>query len=285
LYYLRVYSYLFIIGITFFSCSKENYEAKIPAYISINQIILSTNLVTEGSSSSNITDAWVYIDNDLVGVFELPAKFPVLKEGSANLKVFAGIKDNGINNPRTRYLLYAPYEEQLNLVKGETLEINPAVSYASGVNFAWLEDFENASLSFLYSSGSDTIINKQSTDIKEGAFSGQVFLDANMDFFEATSSTFTTIPHNASPVYFELDFKTNEPLVVGIYIDTGQFAWMTLNTTNTWKKIYINLTDVINTNPPSTELKVFFGIKSTAENPFGVTNPEIFIDNLKLVHL
>ena len=282
---VRYYSFLFIIGITFFSCSKESYEAQTPTYISIDSIILSTNYSIEGSASSNITDAWVYINDDLVGVYTLPARFPTLKEGVANLKVYGGIKDNGIAATRTRYLLYDPHEEQVNLVKGETLNITPTITYKTGATFPWLEDFENASLSFLYTAGADTIINKVSNEVREGAFSGQVFLDPGMDFFEATCPAISTVPRTGSPVYLELEFKTNEPLVVGVFLGVNQIRIITLNTTTEWKKIYINLTDVINNNPAVADMKVFFGIKSDASNPFGVISPEFYVDNLKLVHL
>jgi hypothetical protein len=284
LYNIRFYSFFIILSIILSSCSKEDYEVEAPTYISIDHITLSVNQATEGSSSSNIVDAWVFIDDDLVGVYELPATFPVLKEGSGTLKVYAGIKDNGIAAARKRYLLYDPHVEQVNLIKGETIVVDPVVTYASGTKFTWIEDFENASISFLYNSASDTIINKQSNDVKEGVFSGQVYLDAGMDFFEATSFGFTTVPRTGVPVYLELDCKTNEELIIGVYLDLNQYAWIGINPTTEWKKIYIDLGTIINNEGPASEMKVFLGIKSTSSNPFITSNPEIHIDNLKLIH-
>lgn len=281
----KLYSLLIVIGITFFSCSKEDYEAQVPAYISIETISLTTDLATEGSASSNIVDAWVFINDDLVGVYELPATFPVLKEGNATIKVYAGIKDNGISTSRKRYALYDPHIEQINLVKGETFTINANVTYNASTKFVWMEDFENPSLSFLYTSGSDTIINQQSNDVKEGLFSGQVYLESTMDFFEATSIAFTSIPKNGVPVYLELDFKTNEPVLLGVYLDNNQSSFVNLNITSNWKKIYINFTDLINSGSPSAEVKIFLGIKASSSVPFGTSNPEIHLDNIKLVHL
>ena len=283
MHYLRFYSFLIVIGITLLSCSKDDYEAQVPTYISIDQITLTTNLSTEGSASSNITDAWVFINDDLVGVYELPATIPILKEGSATLKIFAGIKDNGIAASRTRYLLYDPHVEQVNLVKGETINISPQVVYNSDVKFSWIEDFENASLSFLYHTNSDTIVNKDNSDVKEGAFSGKVYLDSGMDFFETTSIGFAKSGIN-SPAYLELDFKTNEPLLIGMYLDNDQFSLVTLNVSTSWKKIYINLSDLINSRTNISQVKIFFGIKSDPNGPFVSANPEIHLDNIKLVH-
>ena len=166
---------------------------------------------------------------------------------------------------------------------GETIEINAVVSYATSATFSWLEDFENASLSFLYHSDSDTVINKQSVDVKEGVYAGQVYLENSMDFFEATTVGLTGVPRNATPVFLELDLKTNEPVFVGIYTDSGQHSWFTLNTATTWRKCYVDLAGIINTAPQSSELKVFFGIKEES-TLFLTNNPEIYLDNLKLVH-
>jgi hypothetical protein len=282
---LKLFSLLFIVGITFFSCSKENYESQIPAYISINDISLTTNYATEGSASSKITDAWVYINDDLVGVYELPVKFPVLKEGDVTIKVYAGIKENGIASNRKRYLGYAPYVKEITLVKKETIFLEPSISYEPTVVFSWLEDFENVNLSFLYHADSDTIINKSTLDVKEGINSGQILLDPAMTFFEVTTEVLTGVPLNgSSPVYLELDYKTNQQVIIGVYLDADQYAFFTLNTTTEWKKIYINLVDVISDNfNGKSELKIFFGLRESSSNPF-VAAPEILIDNLKVVH-
>jgi hypothetical protein len=281
----KFYTFLLVIVVTFFSCSKENYVAEIPAYISISDFTLTTTNATQGSASENITDAWVYMNDDLVGVFELPVKFPVLKEGNFTIKVYAGIKENGIGATRARYLAYAPYVKEINLVKDETIVIDPAITYEPSVNFAWLEDFENVNLSFLYHSSSDTIITKSTLDVKEGSYSGQIYLDLGMNFFEATTEVLANVPLNGlSPVYLELDFKTNQPITLGVYLDASQYAFSTLNVATEWTKIYINLTDVISQNRiGSPELKVFFGLAESPTNPF-VLAPEILIDNLKVVH-
>ena len=242
----KFHTLLLLIGITFLSCSKKDYEAQIPTYISIDKFSLTTDYSTQGSESMSITDVWVYIDDDFVGVYELPANFPILKEGIVTVKLYAGIKENGIAANRTRYLGYAPYVQEVNLVKEETVIIDPQIIYEPTIKFAWLEDFDNASLTFLYNSNSDTIINKNSVDVKEGTFSGQVFLDPDMTFFEATSTSLIGVPLNgSSPVYLEMDFKTNQPLTIGVYLDANQYAFITLNVSTEWRKIYINLSEVI----------------------------------------
>lgn len=268
------------------SCSKEKYEATVPAYITINSIDFSTNYANEGSASSGILDAWVYVNDDLVGVFELPTTFPILRGGNVELKVYGGIKDNGIAASRARYLMYDAHVEQVNLIPGETIEISPTIQYNQDVQFNWMEDFENASLSFLYTSGSDTTVFKQSTDVKEGVSSGKVYLQADMDFFECTSVAYSSLPKDGTPVYLEMDFKTNETLLIGLYLDQDQYGVVNLNPTTEWTKMYVNLTGLVNSpaGRSASEIKIFMGFQDTQSSPFSTSNPEVHLDNLKLVH-
>ena len=74
-------TYLFLL-LLFFSCEKVD-PNNIPANIKINDITLT------GSSTENITDAWIYINDQLQGVYEIPALFPVLNIGSHKLRVRA----------------------------------------------------------------------------------------------------------------------------------------------------------------------------------------------------
>ena len=137
---VKNYILLLFIGWTLVSCNKQELEADIPAYIYINNFTLTTT-PEQGTSSHKITDAWVYLDQELLGVFELPVRFPVVKEGSFKLDVYPGIKENGIAERRERYLFYNGYSEQIQLEKEKTIEITPTTTYTSGTTFYWMEDF------------------------------------------------------------------------------------------------------------------------------------------------
>ncbi len=266
------------------SCSKDSFEAQIPTYISIDKFTVTSDYALYGSNSSNITDVWVYVNDDLIGTYELPARFPVLKEGTFNVKFYAGIKDNGVSGLRTRYLFYTPHQEQITFEKGKEIKIEPQVTYISTTKTAWKEDFESPATTFTYTTGSDTIINKTTNDIFEGNASGQVYLQSYMDFFESKSPAFSNVSSIGSPVYLELNFKTNEPILVGLKTDDDNIGIVNLNTTSTWKKIYINLTPAVSQKPANTNFYVFFGIQSSASSPFQTSNPEFYLDNIKILH-
>lgn len=267
-----------------FSCSKDAFEAEIPSYITINSFSLTTNNALQGSNSEGITDAWVFINDDLIGTFELPARFPVLKKGNVTIKVFAGIKDNGVTQTRARYTLYAPHEEQILLAPKKEITIFPTITYTPDAKFAWLEDFESASISLTFNSDSDTTLFKDNNDAFEGFFSGKVFLQPTMDFFETISPKFSNVSFNGTPVYLEVNFKTNDNVLVGLLTDNDKIGLVKLLPTTTWKKIYINLTSAINSKPTNTNFRVFFGVQSSGLTPFLTPNPTIQLDNLKVVH-
>ena len=63
----RNIKYLFLILILL-ACEKQESEG-IPAYLEIEQINLNNQ-----NETHNISDAWVYINDQLQGVYELPAK-------------------------------------------------------------------------------------------------------------------------------------------------------------------------------------------------------------------
>src|ERR1039457_4232719 len=88
------------------SCEKFSGDQTIPAYLKIDSIYITTKTETQGSASHSITDAWVYVDDQFIGAYQMPARFPVLKEGKHKVEVFAGIKKDGIAATRTPYPFY-----------------------------------------------------------------------------------------------------------------------------------------------------------------------------------
>src|SRR3989337_3990814 len=101
--FVRSSYFVGIIGGIGLACNKEE---PIPSYIHIDAINLSTNYTIEGSSSNKILNAWIYIDDQSVGAFELPCTVPVLAVGSHEIKIQAGIKENGIDATRIYYPFY-----------------------------------------------------------------------------------------------------------------------------------------------------------------------------------
>src|ERR1035437_8120947 len=155
-----------LLVVTIVSCEIYNPAEPIPAYIHINKITLAKNLSgfpnsstgDEGSLSNKITDAWVYIDEQLIGCFELPITFPVLSEGIHQVRIRAGIKINGIAATRAPYPFYNDFTQTITLEKGAKMNLTPSVTYNSNTHFAIMESFESVAHTMVKSIHSDTTL-------------------------------------------------------------------------------------------------------------------------------
>ena len=117
-----------------FSCSEL--DLGIPNYLIIEEINVDDN------TTANITDAWVYVDDNLIGVYELPANFPTLEEGIHKVRIRAGIKDNGISGIRIPYPFYSSYViDTFDFNSNNALVVPPQVSYIENIDF-FNEHFE-----------------------------------------------------------------------------------------------------------------------------------------------
>ena len=229
------------------ACKLVNPPERIPSYIYIADISVNANTSTEGSNSDNIVDAWIYIDGNLIGTYELPAKIPVIAEDNYNLKVYAGIKNSGFSAQRSIYPFYNFYETNLNYNANNIDTIYPVVTYKSTANI-WIEDFEDPGIKLTSPTYSDTIIEATSvpSEVFEGSKSGMIVFDTDHNFFECSTNDpqFNSLPKFGSPVYIELDYKTNNTLTTGLYHADNTLTslvkseYLNLTSTNgVWKKI------------------------------------------------
>ena len=74
-----------------------------------------------------------------LGVYELPSTIPLLHKDTNNIKIFAGIKDNGISSTRVRYHFYKSFEKNVYLVEDSIVNIQPSFRYTDNA----IVEFEN----------------------------------------------------------------------------------------------------------------------------------------------
>lgn len=256
------------------SCTREE-SANPPVYVIINSIRLETTLSLQGSAASNITDAWVYLDDSYFGTFTLPAKFPVLLSGDHSIKIAPGIKINGASGARTPYPFYTSWSNYTAFSKA--ISFDGAVHYTNNANIIWLEDFENG----LKSTGMN--VEQNPSIIFEGKACGAVYLDNINTFAEFKSNSNFVLPKSGTPIYLELNFKSNLPFSVSIQCRNAMTSKTVEvgggNTSLIWKKIYFNLTPAVVSNPEATD----YGISITVQNSSAIKDAHLFLDNVKLV--
>jgi len=272
--------FLFCGMLTFISCTKDEDIQEIPSYIKVDSIQLNSSL-DQGENTENITDIWVYANDQFMGAYELPVTFPLLLKDSNNIKIFAGIKDNGISGTRVRYHFYKSYEEDIFLKEDSITNISPEFIYTNSANFE-IENFEGVGVDI------DTSLNSEMNfEIKiegNGNKYASAVVEGNHLTFEAVSKDFEDLPQVGSPIYLEMDYKCNHNVVVGAYVNylTTVVNKNLVNVTpkEDWHKIYINLTKTVSEAIGNQSIKFYLNLHRT-----DTTEAAWFkFDNLKLVY-
>lgn len=236
----------FLLIFLFTRCDVINPEEPIPSYIEINEYVLTHE------DAIGIQDVWVDVDGDLIGVFEIPAQFPVIASGLSTVTVRPGIKVNGINETRDDYPFYEPYKIEIDLKEAEVHTINPSSTFTNWTNVVFYDDFEldNA---FIKSENSDTTIVGYSEDSFKGESCGAVFIDADTTIFQIHTEAFDKPNLGSTPgMYLEISYKTDADVQVACFVQSDIDAVapsmhyiVGLNTTNQWTKLYIDLHSIL----------------------------------------
>ena len=272
----------------FVACDIINPEEEIPAYIASDSAVLVTNYDLQGSNAHNISDAWIYVDGKLVGVFEMPFSIPVLAAGTKSVVIQAGIKNNGVAASRVVYPFYTKYTIDTTLTPGEVLRLTPQFEYQD-VNFVVKEDFEDLGIVFAVSAQSDTSINLVSGN---EAFEGNSMffaLDSVRDVFECRSTDLYELPYGKN-VFLEMTFKNNDYFTFGVFArkyNGGtdveiRVPIITFNPTDTYKTIYISLANAITSNSQAYDFRLYYTCTHSDESLNDTTR--VFIDNVKLIY-
>lgn len=279
LFALLAFSWIFV------GCDKEE---PIPAYIYIPSIEM--NAQTEfGTSSSKITEAWVYADNSLLGVFPFPALVPILETGDTKIQVFSGIHENGILTRPTIYPFYETVEFTQNLEPGEVDTISVSTAYLSsdemklGMNITFdvgnvlTEDLDDDSTTFV----------QIEPDGFEGPC-GKLMVNDSSKLLIVGAIGPVGFPQNGTSLFLEMNYMNDVPF--SIWMRGTNFTGETLlrpvsalNKKDHWNKIYIPLSPFVRSNKWLTYQLVFRVELTDDDISAGVKNGTVLIDNVKLL--
>lgn len=287
------------------SCKKFDGSQTVPAYLYIKDVEVQCDYFTYGANTHKIVDAWVYVDDNILGCYELPATIPVLKEGEHKVAVYAGIARDGIRDLRAQYPFYAPWENKnVNLVKDEIDTLTPMFTYYpvgvdENMHVRWMEDFDGGTISVQATSQSDTSImvynGPYAWHDPDGIYSqksGKVVLTSVDEQFRiATTEEFRDLPTGGSACMLEMDYKCSDTCFVGLmylkdYTLTSE-PLVRLKPTGTngeepvaWNKIYINIGPYLVDNETADYFKIYFG----SWTPRNDGTQYFYFDNLKLIY-
>lgn len=284
---LKYYSLLLSI-LVLASCSLTDSDQPIPSYLVVNEVDVATS-INQGEPTHNIKDIWVFADNELIGVFPLPAKVPLIVDGeTTDFTVYPGIRNNGETARSFIYQLMEKHDFTLALAPGEEVERSFTFRYSDNVIFDFVEGFESPGHIFTLDLDENPATNIQVTDEDAiaGAKSGKITLDANNQLIQvATIFNYDGEDNAGSDSYLEMDYKCDIPFFIGvIYVENGQEVTQPLlvvNAKEEWNKIYVDFTQAL-TSPQIETYRIYF---TTDLDPLNETSGEIFLDNLKFIHL
>ena len=276
---------LLAVWLSLSGCDVINPEEPIPGFLYIEPFTLTTDPETEGTNSSKITEGWVFVNGDFLGVYSLPALVPVLVEGQAEVRVEAGVKENGVSLTPDINPFYEPYRITLNVAPTQIDTLRPTTSYVNLTRFGFIEDFEDPDTRVF----GDSIIGGQlfartQSNAFEGQYSGSLLLTKDTPLLElATTANWSGLLDRGVYVYLEVNYRSEAPVIFGIiapesgnynrYYDPGFVP------KDGWNKIYFNLAPII-FNSQEEEYQLSF----QALLPTGQDSARVWMDNIKLVH-
>lgn len=285
------YRYLLFLGLILSACVKNNPD---PSWLAVDEWVLEANPALngeEGQLTQNITDAWVYVDEQLVGIFEVPFKIPILKEGPVSIRIYPTIRVNGISATKMRNEHLEQYETTGVLVKNQTLSIVPKTHYKDNVNF-WIEDFEDINIKLTddpNTSSAQLVIANDTLKWFNGNYYGKVQLSTQDSIWVAYTNQDQQLSISKNKhAMLELDYCNSVPFTNYLLFvspngtNENPMVTMTKSPLNAlrWKKMYIFLTEIITSGPNNTNyIQAFRAFHDAA-----ISNNIILIDNIKVVY-
>lgn len=286
---MKSFLVFFLTGLLFSACVKNNPD---PSWIEVKEWTLESNpnaTQIQGEMTHNITDACVFVDEKIIGIFEVPFKIPILKSGSVNIKIYPVIKNNGISATKKIYPFLQYYELNTVLEKNKTVTISPTTRYYNDTKF-WIEDFEDATIKIENDPTSNVQIlsGSESPILKYGNFYGRVTLNSTDSLWLAYTNGKLILPKGGKEVYLEIDYYNTNSVTTGLIVVTSNGASnnpnIQLNKQNPsevkWKKIYIDLKELVSYSSNANYFEVSFKALYDA----GISPSDIYLDNIKLVY-
>lgn len=284
---MKYYYAFLVILLLLTNCAKEQPEA---SWLIVEPWTLNKNNLAQhdaGELTHAVTEAFISMDGKMLGAFELPAKIPVIEEGTHELILVPGIVNNGISATKRRYPFMKNYEDSITLIAGDTVAMAPETEYFKDIKFL-IEDFENASLQFDYSNESNTQITKGDNPeyLEWGNNYGAIELNNSDSLLSAITTFGEVLPKQGAEVFLEMDFINTNSMLTGV-VSYGNNTFhedpnIQLNPQENpvWKHIYIDLREIISfrNSSPINEMS-FTAILDEID-----TEKFVYLDNIKVVY-
>ncbi|TXF88788.1 hypothetical protein FUA23_13125 [Neolewinella aurantiaca] len=256
----------------------------VPAYVMMEGFELQTP--GQGTPTSDIPEVWVFADAEFIGVFGLPARIPVPRAGSSQIRLEPGVRQNGSSATPEPYDFYTPVNLTLELTPGETINIGTQpITYKPEVRFSIFETFEPGDVRAFSEviNGMGTLAPTQEI-VRTGDYSGKIHLTADSPVFEvASEQSFPDLTATRRYVWLEMDFLSAADGRIGVSgsngLNSSSLFDPSFRPQEQWTKIYFDITNIIvdlNLDPIQINLAAIL--------PQDLEEGDVYLDNIKLIH-
>lgn len=263
-------------------CNIINPAEIVPTYFHIDSFQVTTNIEYSSISYSHkIPNVWVYYNGNVVGVYDLPATFPIMAKGNGTLSISPGIQVDGLSSELKVYPFYTVDTLNFDAQPGKTIQHNPKVTYYNKLNFRTLMDQYN--LGFEQNGGTTGIafvsdVNLEFEPPKKCA--GIILNTVNDSSIVCTTKTF---PIPSGPAFIEFNYYSTVPFYLGLQAftngATSEPYYLTgVYPNNGWGKFYLDVGS-FNAKYQGNLYKLY--IKAAV--PAGQSNGRLLLDNIELV--
>ena len=281
---------IFLLFLLITGCSKLKDKQKAPEafFMQSETVSVSPSSTVQGTGSHKITDIWYYVNNQFKGAFPVGKIYPVPSSGNTQITLYGGIMNNGISSTRQPYEFYEPIVIDTTVNPGTLVKRDLSFRYKTATKFHFVEPFEGfgsvTGTSIKTSGNSDTTF--QILDLDDNAsydvFEGKKCMYFAVDNDKKVAMFETTIPYSlpkgGAPVYLEINYKASQPFDVGVLSGSILQYAITVNGTDGWNKIYIQLSAAVSTlqsNTCSLYFRAFHDGTAPVQN--------FWIDNIKIL--
>lgn len=283
------------------SCNTFDPPLTVPVYghiDSIQFIIPKDSSARLGSASAKIPYAWVYLDDNPVGAFQMPCTFPmVAKNGIHTVEVYPAIIPVGGSSPAFIYPFYQFYTVTINMQEGNTYKIKPTSTYFNWVKFPYMENFENDGgpgnvprgiVNYHgngnASAGSDTTMHIIGGKQAFQSLSGMVIVDEKHPYYIGVTWPGKPLyDSNNASAYVELNYRSTALFTIGMFDEdtTSQSGPIAIvYPTSSWNKMYVSLNSTL-TSFPYQPQNIYFTISLDAADHH--TADTLLLDNIKIL--
>ncbi len=282
---------LFFLLLSGLACSDE--QEPVPAYLRVEPFAVDA---LGGAEWQNITEAWVYVNNVFLGGYSIPALVPVLAEDTCAVLVFPGVKENGQLLTPSVYPMLQRHEGKVVLTPGQTTALKPMTRYVSDIRFPWSIERGTFDAGVIVLQDRDDNPQTGFELVTEDAFAGRsvrMRADTANRLNDVATEAVEGLPATrARQVWLELHRKNDVPFELWLLADDGPGTTETstsvfvFGVSNTWRKIYLNLTDPLVNLGERKRHRLLFRLALRPNNAGQFERPvgTVLFDNIRLMH-